>query len=170
MAEITLKGTPIHTVGNLPETGSPAPDFRLTSKDLTDVSLSDYSGRYRILNITPSLDTRVCGTSAKQFNERIKQFSGVVVLNVSRDLPFAQARFCESNNVDTVVTLSQLRDGSFGQDYGVTIVDGPFEGLLARAVVVIDDKGTVVYTELVPEISQEPDYDSALSAIPKSNG
>lgn len=165
MAEITLKGTPIHTVGNLPNVGDTAPDFRLTNSELTDVSLSDYKGKRKVLNITPSLETSVCAASAKQFNERIRGIDGTVVLNVSRDLPFAQGRFCESNNIDMVVTLSQLRDMSFGSDYGVTLVDGPFEGLLARAVVVIDENDRVVYTQLVPEISQEPDYDAALNAV-----
>lgn len=167
MAEITFKGTPIHTVGDLPQVGSAAPDFRLTDKELTDVSLSDYKGVRKVLNITPSLETRVCAASAKQFNDRIREIDGATVLNVSRDLPFAQQKFCESNNIDSVVTLSQLRDQSFGSDYGVTITDGPFEGLLARAVVVIDENDTVVHTELVPEIAQEPDYDAALSAVTK---
>ncbi len=165
MAEITFKGTPTNTVGDLPPVGSAAPDFRLTNSELADVSLSDYQGKRKILNITPSLETRVCAASAKQFNNRIREFSDTVVLNVSRDLPFAQGKFCESNNIDSVITLSQLRDMSFGSDYGVTIVDGPFEGLLARAVVVIDENDSVVYTQLVPEISQEPDYDAALNAV-----
>ena len=165
MAEITLKGTPIHTAGDLPQVGDAAPDFRLTNSELTDVSLTDYKGKRKLLNITPSLETRVCAASAKQFNESIREIDGAVVLNVSRDLPFSQGKFCESNNIDEVVTLSELRDLSFGSDYGVTLTDGPFEGLLARAVVVIDENDAIVYTQLVPEISQEPDYDAALNAV-----
>lgn len=165
MAEITLKGTPIHTSGELPAVGSTAPDFRLTKRDLSDVGLADFKGRKKILNITPSLDTRVCAASAKSFNEKIKDFQDALVLNVSNDSPFAQDRFCESNNIDSVVTLSQMRTRAFGSDYGVAIVDGPFEGLLARAVVVLDESNKVLYTELVPEISQEPDYEAALAAL-----
>lgn len=168
MAEVTLKGTPIHTSGELPAKGSKAPDFRLTKRDLTDVGLEDFKGRKKVLNITPSLDTRVCAASAKSFNQKIKDFQDAVVLNVSNDSPFAQDRFCESNNIDSVITLSQMRNSAFGSDYGVAIVDGPFEGLLARAVVVLDESNNVVYTELVPEIAQEPDYDSALSALQSS--
>lgn len=165
MAEITLKGTPIHTSGELPAVGSTAPDFRLTKRDLSDVGLADFKGQKKILNITPSLDTRVCAASAKSFNEKIKDFENALVLNVSNDSPFAQDRFCESNNIDSVVTLSQMRTRAFGSDYGVAIVDGPFEGLLARAVVVLDESNKVLYTELVPEISQEPDYEAALAAL-----
>ena len=165
MAEVALKGTPIHTSGDLPATGSKAPDFQLTKVDLTDVSLSDYSGRKKILNIVPSLDTGVCAASARRFNEEIKKLGDTVVLTISNDLPFAQGRFCDANNIDEVVTLSQLRDRSFGKQYGVELADGPMAGLLARAVVVLDEENTVRYTELVPEIAQEPDYDKALEAV-----
>lgn len=165
MAEVTLKGTPIHTTGDLPATGSKAPDFQLTKVDLSDVSLSDYSGRKKILNIVPSLDTGVCAASTRRFNEEIKKLGDTVVLTVSNDLPFAQGRFCDANNIDEVVTLSQLRDRSFGKQYGVELEDGPMAGLLARAVVVLDEDNTVRYTELVPEIAQEPDYDKALEAV-----
>jgi thiol peroxidase len=165
MAEVTLKGSPIHTSGDLPATGSKAPDFRLTTVDLSDVSLGDYSGRKKILNIVPSLDTGVCAASARRFNEEIRKLGDTVVLTISNDLPFAQGRFCDANNIDEVVTLSQLRDRSFGKQYGVELADGPMAGLLARAVVVLDEENTVRYTELVPEIAQEPDYDKALEAV-----
>lgn len=164
MANVTLKGTPIHTNGELPARGSKAIDFRLTKADLSDVGLSDFAGKKKILNIVPSLDTSVCATSTRTFNEEIKALGDTVVLTISNDLPFAQKRFCEANNIDEVVTLSQLRDHEFGKAYGVELVDGPLEGLLARAVVVLDAENTVRYTELVPEIAQEPDYAAALDA------
>jgi len=165
MAEVTLKGNPIHTSGELPAPGSKAHDFELTRVDLSDVSLSDFAGKKKILNIVPSLDTGVCAASTRRFNEEIKKLGDTVVLTVSADLPFAQGRFCDANSIDEVVTLSQLRDRSFGEHYGVEIADGPMAGLLARAVVVLDEENTVRYTELVPEIAQEPDYDKALAAV-----
>jgi thiol peroxidase len=167
MATITFKGNSVHTSGNLPKVGSKAPDFNLTKSDLSDASLADYAGRVKILNIVPSLDTSTCALSAKRFNEEIKKLGGAVVLNVSRDLPFAQARFCKAEGIDTVVPLSVLRDLSFGETYGVAMIDGPLEGLLSRAVVVVDAEGTVVYTEQVPEISKEPDYPAAVAAVQK---
>jgi thioredoxin-dependent peroxiredoxin len=170
MSTITLKGTTIHTGGSLPAVGSKAPDFRLTKGDLGDVSLADYAGKVKILNIVPSLDTSTCALSAKRFNEEIKKLGGAVVLNVSRDLPFAQARFCKAEGVDTVVPLSELRDRDFGEAYGAAIVDGPMAGLLSRAVVVIDSKDSVVYTQQVPEIGSEPDYGAALAAARKALG
>jgi thiol peroxidase len=168
MAAITLKGNPVHTVGELPKVGSTAPDFKLTKGDLSDVSLADFAGKVRILNIVPSLDTSTCALSAKRFNEEIKKLSGAVVLNVSRDLPFAQARFCKAEGVDAVVPLSVLRDLSFGAAYGVTMVDGPLAGLLSRSVVVVDGKGKVVYTQQVSEIGKEPDYAAAIAAVEKT--
>lgn len=165
MAEVTLKGTPIHTNGDLPATGSSAPDFTLTKGDLSDVSLADFAGMKKILNIVPSLDTGVCAASARAFNEKAGALGDTVVLTVSADLPFAQARFCEANGIDRVVTLSQLRNRDFGRDYGVELTDGPMAGLLARAVVVLDEQNTVRYTELVPEIAQEPNYQGALDAV-----
>lgn len=168
MATITLKGAAIHSVGELPKVGSKAPDFKLTKGDLSDASLADYAGKVRILNIVPSLDTSTCAMSAKKFNEEIKKLPGVVVLNVSRDLPFAQSRFCKAEGVDAVVPLSMLRDLSFGKDYGVAIKDGPMAGLLSRAVVVVDQGGKVVYAQQVPEITTEPDYASALAAARKA--
>jgi thioredoxin-dependent peroxiredoxin len=170
MSTITLKGTTIHTSGSLPKLGSKAPDFKLTKGDLGDVSLADYAGKVKILNIVPSLDTSTCALSAKRFNEEIKKLDGAVVLNVSRDLPFAQARFCKSEGVDAVVPLSMLRDLTFGEAYGATIADGPMAGLLSRAVVVIDSEDRVVYTQQVPEIGSEPDYGSALAAAKKALG
>lgn len=165
MAQTKLKGNPIHTVGDLPAKGTKAPDFVLTRNDLSDVTLRDFEGRKKILNIVPSLDTGTCAASARRFNDEIKKISNTVVLTISDDLPFAQSRFCEANQIDSVVTLSQLRDRDFGKVYGVEIADSPMAGLLARAIVVLDAADTVVYTELVPEISQEPDYESALRAV-----
>jgi thiol peroxidase len=165
MATVTLNGTPTHTSGDLPATGSKAEDFTLTRGDLSDLSLSDFAGKRKILNIVPSLDTGTCAASARRFNEEIKKKENTIVLTISNDLPFAQQRFCEQNGIDSVVTLSQLRDRSFGKKYGVEIVDGPLAGLLSRAVVVLDESDTVRYTEQVPEITQEPNYDGALKAI-----
>jgi thioredoxin-dependent peroxiredoxin len=170
MANVTHKGNPVHTVGDLPKVGSKAPDFKLTKGDLSDVSLADFAGKVRILNIVPSLDTSTCALSAKKFNEEIKKLSGAVVLNISRDLPFAQARFCKAEGVDAVVPLSELRDRAFGAAYGVELKDGLLAGLLSRAVVVVDKSGTVVYTQQVPEIATEPDYASALAAAKKALG
>jgi thioredoxin-dependent peroxiredoxin len=164
MATITFKGKTVHTVGALPAVGQAAPDFKLTRGDLSDVSLSDFGGKVRILNIVPSLDTSTCALSAKKFNEEIKKLGGAIVLNVSRDLPFAQARFCKAEGVDAVVPLSELRNRDFGSAYGVEMEDGPLAGLLSRAVVVVDSKGKVVYAQQVGEIATEPDYASALAA------
>ena len=163
MAQITLRGNPINTVGELPAVGSPAPAFNLTGTDLGSDSNDQFSGKSVVLNIFPSIDTPVCATSVRTFNERAAA-GGASVLCVSKDLPFAQARFCGAEGIENVKTGSAFRD-SFGENYGVSIVDGPMAGLLARAVVVIDADGNVAYTELVPEIAQEPDYDAALSAV-----
>ncbi len=165
MATITLGGNKIHTFGELPAKGSKAPDFRLTKKDLSDVSLKDFEGKKVVVNIVPSLDTGVCAASARRFNQEATSLQGTVVLTVSNDLPFAMARFCEANGIDGVVPLSQLRDREFGKAWGIEIVDGPLAGLLSRAVVVLDEGGRVLYTQQVPEIKQEPDYDSALAAL-----
>jgi thioredoxin-dependent peroxiredoxin len=163
MAQITLRGNPINTVGELPAVGSPAPAFNLTGTDLGAVSNDQFSGKPVVLNIFPSIDTPVCATSVRTFNDRAAA-TGASVLNVSKDLPFAQARFCGAEGIENVKTGSAFRD-SFGDDYGVTITDGPMAGLLARAVVVIGADGNVAYTELVPEIAQEPNYDAALAAV-----
>jgi thiol peroxidase len=163
MAQITLRGNQINTVGELPAIGSQAPGFALTGTDLGELSSSKFSGTPVILNIFPSVDTPVCATSVRTFNERAAT-SGVSVLCISKDLPFAQKRFCGAEGIENVTTASAFRDG-FGEDYGVTIVDGPMAGLLARAIVVIGADGKVAYTELVPEIAQEPNYDAALAAL-----
>lgn len=162
MAQITLRGNPINTVGELPAVGSKAPGFSLTGGDLAAVSSEQFGGKPVVLNIFPSVDTPVCATSVRTFNERAAG-GGATVVNVSKDLPFAQARFCGAEGIENVKTASAFRD-SFGEDFGVTITDGPMAGLLARAIVVIGADGNVAYTELVPEIAQEPDYDAALAA------
>jgi thioredoxin-dependent peroxiredoxin len=163
MAQITLKGNPINTVGELPAVGSAAPAFSLTGTDLGTVGSDQFSGKPLLLNIFPSVDTPVCAASVRKFNESAAA-SGVAVLNVSNDLPFAQKRFCGAEGIENVTSASGFRD-SFGADYGITIADGPMAGLLGRAIVVIGADGTVAYTELVPEIAQEPDYDAALAAL-----
>ncbi len=165
MANITLKGNPIHTIGSLPEVGTSAPAFTLTKSDLSDVSLADYKGKKVILNIFPSLDTSVCAASVRKFNQEVSKLENTVVLCISRDLPFAHSRFCSTEGIEGVISLSQLKDDKFGKDYGVTMVDGPLQSILSRAVVVVDESGKVVYTEQVPEIAQDPDYAKALAAI-----
>lgn len=164
MATITLKGTPIHTEGELPKPGTKAPDFKLTNGDLQDVTLATFAGKKKILNIVPSLDTGVCATSTRRFNEEAGKLPDTVVLVVSNDLPFAQKRFCTTEGLASVVALSELRSRDFGRAYGVRITDGPLAGVLSRAVVVVDAQDRVVYTEQVPEIAQEPDYEKALAA------
>jgi thiol peroxidase len=164
MAQVTLKGNPIHTNGELPAVGAKAPDFKLTGGDLADVSLANYQGKKKILNIVPSLDTPTCATSTRKFNEAASKLANTVVLVVSADLPFAAKRFCTTEGLSNVVPLSLMRDKAFAKDYGVLIQDGPLAGLCARAVVVVDEKDKVVYRQLVPEIGQEPDYDKALAA------
>ncbi len=164
MAEIKLDGNPINTNSELPATGSSAPDFLLTDGDLNDVSLKDFSGN-KILSIVPSLDTGVCATSTKVFNERISDRDDVTVLVVSADLPFAQGRFCSAEGTDKVKTLSMMRSRVFAKDYGVLITDGPLAGITARAVLVLDDDNKVKHAELVPDIVQEPDYDAAFAAL-----
>ena len=165
MAKITLRGNPIHTNGELPKTGSQAPDFKLTAKDLKDVSLADFKGKKKLLNIVPSLDTPTCALSTKKFNEHAKAHKDAVILIVSADLPFAQGRFCGNEHLDNVMPLSLMRDKKFAQDYGVLILDGPLAGVTARAVVVLDANDKVTYTEMVPEIANEPDYQKALDAL-----
>ncbi|MDT5336092.1 MAG: thioredoxin-dependent peroxiredoxin [Mycobacterium sp.] len=163
MAQITMRGNPINTVGELPAVGAPAPAFTLTGTDLGAVTNDQFSGKSVLLNIFPSVDTPVCATSVRTFNERAAA-SGVAVVCVSNDLPFAQKRFCGAEGIENVTTASGFRD-TFGKDYGITIADGPFAGLLGRAVVVIGADGNVTYSELVPEIAQEPNYDAALAAL-----
>jgi thiol peroxidase len=168
MANITFKGNPIHSSGTLPRVGTKAPDFRLTTKQLSDVSLKDYAGKVKILNIVPSIDTGVCAASARAFNKAADQLGDVVILTISRDAPFAQIRFCEAEGIKSVITLSELRDRSFGEAYGAVMLDGPLAGLLSRAVLVLAADDTVVYVQQVPEIAQEPDYAAALAAAKRA--
>jgi len=165
MATVTLKGNEIHTLGNLPENGSKAPDFTLIKNDLGTASLADYKGQRVVLNIFPSIDTGTCAQSVRQFNQEAAELENTKVLCISKDLPFAQARFCGAEGIDKVETLSDFRDGSFGKAYNVEFTDGPLQGLLSRAVVVIDENGTVKYAEQVPEIVDEPNYKAALEAL-----
>lgn len=167
MANVTLKGKPVHTIGDLPRVGARAPDFKLVAGDLKDVSLQDYAGKRKILNISPSLDTSVCATAARRFNEQAGKLPDTVVLLVTSDLPFAQKRFCAAEGLQNVVPLSMMRSRDFAKDYGVLITDGPMAGICTRAVVVLDEKDQVVYNQLVPEITTEPDYDKALAAVKK---
>ena len=164
MAEVTLGGNPIHTSGELPSVGSAAPDFTVVGSALGDVSKSDFAGKNLVLNIFPSVDTPTCAQSVRTFNERAAALDDTVVLCVSADLPFAQGRFCGAEGIENVQTGSTFRS-SFGADYGVTMTDGPLAGVLARAVVVIGADGNVTYTQLVPEIGSEPDYDAAIAAL-----
>lgn len=165
MTQITFQGNPINTCGELPAEGGKAPNFRLTAGDLHDKTLGDYAGRKKVLNIFPSLDTGVCAASVKKFNGYAREHADVAMLQISADLPFAQGRFCKAEGLDNVETLSMLRDKSFAEDYGTLMVDGPLAGLSARAVVVLDEDGAVLHSQLVPEIAEEPDYEAALSAL-----
>ena len=165
MAEITLKGTPFHTVGELPAVGSDAPDFVLTGADLSPVALAALGGRKIVLNVFPSIDTPTCATSVRRFNELAGSRDNVTVICASMDLPFAAARFCGAEGIENVVTGSDFRNGILGSVYGVRIADGPLAGLLARSVVVIDEAGKVVHTQLVSEVADEPDYDAALAHL-----
>lgn len=167
MADIKLKGNPIHTNGNLPEPQTKAPDFRLVDQSLAEVTLKNYRGKYVVMNIFPSLDTPVCSQSVRTFNQMASDFKETVVLCISRDLPFAQARFCGAEGLDQVITLSEFRDQDFSTKYGVLITDGPMKGLLARTVIICDPDGQIIYHELVPEITQEPNYEKALTALKK---
>ncbi len=165
MAEITLKGNRIHTLGTLPEKGTLAPEFTLVKNDLSEAKLSDYKGKRVVLNIFPSLDTPTCAASVRRFNAEASQLKNTVVLCISKDLPFAQARFCGAEGLDNVITLSDFRDGNFGKSYQVEIIDGPLAALESRAVVILDENGTVIYTQQVPEIVDEPDYEAALAVL-----
>ena len=165
MSQTALQGNPVTLSGELPAVGSQAPDFKLVDKDLGDKSLADFAGKKKLLNIVPSLDTPVCATSTKRFNEAMADKSDAVALIISADLPFAAGRWCGAEGVENVVTLSMMRSRNFAKDYGVLIADGPLAGITARAVVVLDASDKVVYAQLVPEITQEPDYDAALAAL-----
>ncbi len=163
MAHITLGGNPVNTVGDLPPIGS-KPSFSLTKGDLTEVTEADFAGRRVVLNIFPSVDTKVCATSVRRFNEAASSLDNTVVLCVSADLPFALGRFCGAEGLTDVTPASTFRS-DFGKEFGITLADGRLAGLLGRAVVVLDDDGTVVHSQLVPEIAQEPDYDAAIAAL-----
>lgn len=165
MASITLKGNPINTVGNLPSVGSQASDFDLIKNDLSHTSLADFAGSRVILNIFPSLDTGICAASVRTFNEKASGLENTQILCISRDLPFAQARFCGAEGIDKVITASDFANGKFGDDYGVTITDGPMANLHSRAIVILDQDHKVIYTEQVPEIVQDPDFEKALAAL-----
>ena len=165
MAKITLRGNPVNTAGNLPAKGTKAPDFKLVKSDLSTLSLSELKGKNVILNISPSLDTSVCATAVRKFNKMAADKPDTIVLAITKDLPFASSRFCSTEGITNVSALSGFRDSDFGKSYGVQILDGGFTGLYARSIVVVDKKGIVTHTELVPEIAQEPDYDAALAAL-----
>jgi thiol peroxidase len=165
MANVTLGGNPVAVNGNFPKKGDTAPDFALTANDLKEMSLEDYAGKRKVLNIVPSLDTPVCQTSTRTFNQKASGLSNTVVLVISADLPFAAKRFCTTEGLNNVVSLSTFRNRDFHSKYGVDMTDGPLKGLTARAVVVLDEKNKVLHSELVPEIKEEPKYDAALRAL-----
>lgn len=165
MTTITLKGKPINTIGTLPKQGSMAPDFTLTKVDLAEITLKDLVGKKVILNIFPSIDTSVCATATRKFNEAASNLNDTVVVCISADLPFAQNRFCGAEGLKNVIMASTFRHPEFGKQYGVMIVDGPLRGFMSRAVLVLDKKGQVIYTQQVPEIAEEPNYDAALAAV-----
>ncbi len=165
MATVTLKGNEIHTSGNLPSLGSTAPDFQLVKSDLSIANLADYTGKKVVLNIFHSIDTGTCAASVRQFNTEAVEFDNTAVLCISRDLPFALTRFCGAEGLDNVETLSDFRDGNFGKAYGLEYVDGPIQGLLARAIVVLDENGKTIYTEQVAKVAEEPNYKAALEAL-----
>lgn len=165
MATVTLRGNTVNTSGNLPVVGSKAPEFDLVKQDLSSVKLSDLAGKKVVLNIFPSIDTPTCATSVRKFNEKAAGRDNTVVLCVSKDLPFAAKRFCAAEGISNVITGSSFRDTAFEDAYGVKLIDSALTGLIARSVVVVDETGTVVYTELVPETGSEPDYDAALAKI-----
>lgn len=165
MADITLKGNKIHTQGDLPSVGAKAPDFKLTSGDLSEKSLSDYKGKRLVLNVFPSIDTGTCAASVRKFNSEASGLENTMVLCISKDLPFAQNRFCAAEGLENVVTLSEFKDDSFSEAYQLKITDGPLAGLMSRAVLVINEEGNVIYTEQVPEIVDEPDYENALAVL-----
>ena len=165
MAQITLGGNPAQTIGELPAVGSMAPDFKLTGTDMADKTMSDFRGSKLILNIFPSVNTGVCSAAVRRFNQEAAGLENTKVLCISKDLPFAQEQFCAAEGLEDVVMLSDFKTGAFGRDYQVTAVGSAFDGLLSRAVVIVDESGKVIYTEQVPEIGQEPDYESALNAL-----
>lgn len=165
MATVTLRGNPVEVAGNLPKKGETAPAFSLTAADMSDVGLDAYAGKRKVLNIVPSLDTPTCATSTRKFNVEASSLDNTVVLVVSADLPFAAKRFCETEGLDNVKTLSNFRSADFARNYGVAMTTGPLAGLTARAVVVLDESNKVLHSELVGEIADEPDYSAALAAL-----
>jgi thioredoxin-dependent peroxiredoxin len=165
MARFELKGNPCNTSGELPAVGAAAPAFTLTKTDLASVGLSDLAGQRVVLNVFPSIDTGVCAASVRRFNEEAGRLENTAVVCASMDLPFAHARFCGAEGLENVISVSDFRDGSFGQAYGMRIADGPLAGLLARSVIVLDAEGKVIHAQLVPETTQEPDYDAALAVL-----
>lgn len=165
MAQVTLGGNPVEVEGSLPQKGESAPDFTLTNSDMTDVSLSEWQGKRKVLNIIPSIDTGVCAESTRKFNEKASSLDNTVVLVISADLPFATGRFCGAEGLNDVITLSCFRNDRFRKDYGVALAGGPFAGLCARAVVVLDESNQVLHSQLVPEIGEEPDYEAALKVL-----
>lgn len=165
MATITFKGATVNTSGQLPEKGATAPDFVLVKTDLSEISLKDFKGKKIILNIFPSIDTGVCAASVRKFNKEASSLANTVILAISADLPFAAGRFCSVEGIENVYPASVFRNPDFAKDYGILMLEGPLKGLLARSVVVIDADGKVIYTELVPEVTEEPDYSAAISAV-----
>ena len=165
MAQVRFGNNLVNTFGELPSVGSMAPDFRLVTTDLKEVTLSEYSHQRIMLNIFPSIDTHICGTSVRRFNEESAKLDNTVILCISRDLPFAQSRFCGKEGIENVITLSGFRDDEFGKNYGVTFTDGLFKGLFSRSIVVIDAEGKVIHTEHVPHIGQEPDYEAVIKIL-----
>lgn len=165
MASITLKGNAIHTIGNLPNIGAKASNFKLTAADLSTKSLSDYAGKKIILNIFPSIDTGTCATSVREFNKKATDLKNTVVLCISKDSPLAQSRFCGAEGIKNVVMLSDFKDGNFGKSYELEIVNGPLANLHSRAIVIVDENGSVIYTEQVSEIANEPNYNAALNVL-----
>lgn len=165
MSTITLGGNPVHTSGELPKIGTQLADFKLVKNDLSIATLADFAGKRVVLNIFPSIDTGTCAASVRKFNETAANLTNTVVLCISRDLPFAQKRFCGTEGIDNVISLSDFQDGSFGKTNGLEITDGVLAGLHSRAVIVIDEKGTILYTEQVQEIANEPNYEAALAVL-----
>ncbi len=165
MSQITFKGNPVQTEGTLPSVGSNAPAFKLVNTELKEITLNDFKGKRVVLNIFPSIDTGICAASARKFNELASSMENTVILNVSKDLPFAHNRFCAAEGLKNVHGASEFKDHEFSKSYGVDMIDGPLSGLMSRAVVIIDESGVVKYTEQVPEIAQEPNYESAMKAL-----
>lgn len=165
MAKTTLKGSPVSTTGDLPKVGATAPTFRLVRTDLSEATDKDYAGKFKVLNVFPSVDTPTCAMSVRKFNQKAAELKNTVVLCISADLPFAQKRFCAAEGITNVEALSTFRSPAFGKDFGLQLADSPLAGLMARAVIVLDEHNKVVYEQLVPEIGEEPNYDAALAAL-----